>query len=425
MKKIIEKFKNWITKEKMFNLISIIFLTTCCIFYGYRAIYYKNKLNSDKVNETKENLLINNIDKTTVQNGIGLHNENGSLIYKGQAQNNYLKFSGYIFRIISINPDNSIKIIMDDPLNYLMYDKEIKDFNESNINDYLNTYFIKNLNQEYLLKNIVCLDKINNINDQTCLNKNYDSSVSLLSINEYLNSKIDNKSYLDDEDVLLLNRSDDKVWTINNENLSLNNVSAMLKIKPVLLLTNKIKFINGTGTKDDPYNIDESIYNNSYIKIKDDMYKVYNIDGNILKLVSEDNSKNYKTVYSFNEETNLTNNSIIKYLNDNILKNLEYKEDINECSWNYGEYNGDYKTILKNKIESKISLLNVIDPILNYDINDYYFINTINNHAYIYDKFVTDSPKYLNKNIRWTICIDKTKIKNGNGSKNNPYRIEE
>ncbi len=427
MREVLKKICNWMTKEKLFNIISIIFLLSCCGFFGYRALYYKKYFNSLNIKVDPDKLLINQISKETIKKGNGLYEENGALVYKGKIDNNYIKYSGYIWRIIKINSDSSIEIVMDKPLNYMMYDQEMKDYLHSNINEYLNNYFIKTLNTNYILKSVLCLDNVEKINEIKCENKNYDYQVKLLSIIDYLNSRIDNESYLDDEDVLLMNNNSQKVWKINNKNLSLNNTDNMYKIKPVVLLSNQIKYINGNGTKDNPYNIDENWEYGSYVKLGTDLYRIYDNNENILKLVSDTVFMNgeKKSQYNFSSETELNNISISKFLNNNILESLKYKEKLTECSWNYGKYNGDYKSILKNTYTSKISMLNVIDPIYNYEINDYYFINTINDHAYIYDNMVLDIPQYINKNIRWTICLDKTKIISGNGEINTPYIINE
>ena len=56
-----------------------------------------------------------------VYEGEGLYNSNGIYIYKGENVNNYVLFSNMLFRIVKINSDKTIDIVLDDYINKLEF----------------------------------------------------------------------------------------------------------------------------------------------------------------------------------------------------------------------------------------------------------------------------------------------------------------
>ena len=126
-----------LNKEKLFIGVSIIFLSTLIIIYGWRFIYYYRLEKSPaKQNKSLVNVLIDS--SNLVSSGSGLYKSNDEYIYKGQAENNYLLYSGYLWRIIKVNADNTIKLITDDLITSLVWNYEG--------NDYLNSHVYKWLN---------------------------------------------------------------------------------------------------------------------------------------------------------------------------------------------------------------------------------------------------------------------------------------
>ena len=170
-----------------------------------------------------------------VYEGDGLYNPNPSeYVYKGQADKNYLVYNNLLWRIIKINPDGTMLIILDDTMTLLPWDSKVKDYKDSDINKYLNNEFLKNLDESYLVKNTYCEDSVENLKDATCDTKNSDYYVGLLDISTFINTRLDNKSFLlrDNEIYWLNNHSSEKVWHTNGEdgNASVGTSDAVLKI---------------------------------------------------------------------------------------------------------------------------------------------------------------------------------------------------
>lgn len=82
----------------------------------------------------------------------GLEKENSTYIFKGEITNNYVLYNNIIWRIIKINNDNTIELIMDDYINMLP---------KSLISNFFNN-LKNNLDLNYLNKNIICKDQLNN-----------------------------------------------------------------------------------------------------------------------------------------------------------------------------------------------------------------------------------------------------------------------
>ena len=60
------------------------------------------------------------------------------------------------------------------------------------------------------------------------------------------------------------------------------------------------------------------------------------------------------------------------------------------------------------------------------DYSDSYYLMTpgTTGKVYSYGEHMMESKVSLQKGIKPAICIDKTKIKSGNGTKNSPYELE-
>ena len=148
--------------------IILIILTTLLIFNLFR-IYNKTK----NINLLSEYIIKDN----EITNKNGLNKENSSYIFKGETNNDYTLYNNLLWRIVKINNDSSITLILDDYINMLP-------------KNLINVFFenlTTNLNTDYLTKNKICMDEMND-NEITCNKTNNDSYISLLSTYDYLNS---------------------------------------------------------------------------------------------------------------------------------------------------------------------------------------------------------------------------------------------
>ena len=141
--------------------IILIVLATLLVFNLFR-IYNKTK----NINLLSEYIIKNN----EITNKNGLNKENSSYIFKGETDNNYILYNNLLWRIVKINNDSSITLILDDYINMLP-------------KNLINSFFenlTNNLNTDYLTKNKVCIDEMND-NEITCNKINNNSYISLLS----------------------------------------------------------------------------------------------------------------------------------------------------------------------------------------------------------------------------------------------------
>ena len=411
---------------KIFRIVSIVFISACIVFYGYRLIKYYKVFNP-KTTSANEGLMSISIPKNSqiVIEGSGLYRLGGSYVYRGNVDNNYVKFSGMLFRINRINYGGTVELVTDDVINYLSYDKENVSFDKSNINEYLNNEFLSKLNKDFLVETEVCLDKVTDLSNITCENKK-NTYVKLLDINAFLNS-INEESYLAEDVMWLSNISETEVWHTNGVNISSSDSKNYYGIKPVITLKYDTILLNGKGTKDDPYVIEESEKPviGQYVKINEDMWQIYETKDDKLNLVLNTTlDKTYSFSLTKNEFDINEANSLASYLNNIYLESLDYKQILLDNEMCVGTYDNDYKTICEKKVNAKVGLNSVTDILMKNDLNSYYLINgNSNKEVYTYGSEFGLSKFNLSKGIRPTISIKNT-ISKGKGTIDDPYIVE-
>ena len=80
---------------------------------------------------------------------------------------------------------------------------------------------------------------------------------------------------------------------------------------------------------------------------------------------------------------------------------------------------------MNEKVTSKVGINNIIDPIFNKEKINYYLSTPYEeNEIYIYNEGVYGVKTNIVRNISLSVCINKDKLTNGTGTKDNPYIIE-
>lgn len=433
--------------QKIFCFISFLFILSCCIFYGTRFIklYLENK---EKQNVEKNTLVKvireNNTESETFKD------INGTEYFINNSDNNYLVYSNLLWRIIKINNDNSLTVISDASLTSLAYGESLN-YTDSYINKWLNSsdeeysgILEKHLNNKetYLQKTNTCLDIVDELDNKDCENTFNDNYISLLSTSDFVN--IGNKeSYVINNEYFYLNNSNsnNEIWYIDNEgNITTNKGTDIIGVKPVITIKSNLDYISGNGTKDDPYKIEkEQGLFGSYVKLDNQLWRIYQVNENDVRLVLNDylkvNNNNLKYIYS---NTNSYHDdykygSIAYYLNRTFLNTLSYKDKIKEVSWTNGYYgsesNYDYKSALDTTINSKVALISIGDIILNNELENYSTMTgTVNKGSMIYtirsnQKIYTKSVLSEN-NVVPAISLDKELLTKGTGTYDNPLEME-
>ena len=434
-----------ISIQKIFCFISILFIGSCCIFYGTRFI--KLYLENEKRGAAAKNSLAEKIQNNNKENE-NFKQINDDYYFIKDEENNYLEYSNILWRIFKITKDNKVLAISDDSLTSLAYGQD-KTFQESYISKWLNSSdkeysgiletALSN-RETYLTETSICQDKVDTIDNKDC-NDYYSLPFSLLDTHDY--AIIGKESYLINGDnfYLVNSTTDNKIWYITSEGKIITSIgSDIMGVRPVITLKSNFDYNSGTGSKEDPYTIeDEKEFFGSYVKLGSDIWRVYQVNDNEIKLMLNDYLKvnNKYLTYSYSGSNSAFNDSVsgsvANYLNTTYLKSLSYKDKLKETKWSNGYYgstaNYDYEEALKTTVTTKVALLSIGDVILNGELKDFYtttgsalkgtMIYTIKDNK----KPVT---KYMNSelNVVPTICIDKNILTKGNGTIDSPFEME-
>lgn len=431
--------------QKIFCFLSILFIVSCFAFYGTRFI--KLYLENRKTEIIEKDSLVKVLKENNNKND-DFKSVNGENYFTGKTDTNYLMYNHILWRIIKLNSDNSLTAISDKALTYLAFGKT-ESFINSNVYNWLNsnekeyTGILETaLNKNYLQKTTICTTKLDELSNTPCNETNNDNYFSLLSVVDYLNIGSKDSYLANDEYFYLSNlNNDNKVWYIDNEgNGKLSTGNDILGIRPVITIKANVDYVSGKGTKDNPYIIekDNSLFG-SYVKLGNDIWRIYQIKDNDIKLmlndylkVNNDNLK-YKYSNSTSYHNDTVNGSIAYYLNHTFLNNLSYKDKIKETKYENGYYNSsteyNYINSLKNTVDTKVALMSIGDIYLNPELNNYFTMTGNSNRGGMVYAITEDKKIYAKQvsstaNIVPTISIDKSILTKGNGTKDSPFEME-
>lgn len=436
--------KRVINKQKVFIFISIIFITFCILFYGFRFVYYYRKFN--KKTESGETIqLLSSTIRTNNPNvtiGDGLYNVGSEYIFKGKNVNNYVMYSGLLWRIVKINNDGSINLVTEDIMNEFMWGTEKSKYDTSQVRNWLNKtedntgIFYKNLYNpnEYLKNTTLCLDMVSNIGSSTCKEMLTDDIVGMLSLSDYTNSIVDDETYLNIEDEYWLSSisSEGNAWFVDFDKISKTVVTDAYGIRPMITLDSTVYFEKGDGTKENPYTIgyNDGLSIGRYVSLDGHLWIVYDVDNNNVRLALDGYINEGKMNYKFGNNNNYSitsQESLGYYLNNDFYNALSYKDLIVSNDWYIGEYSDDYTNIYKEKVLAKVGLYNIADIKLNNDTKNYYLLTKgTDEKVFGFDMsgYLFESSTTQKRLIKPAITIKKSKILSGNGTLNDPYILE-
>ena len=443
-------------KIKLSNIlitINILFLIGCVIYYGSRMYKYY-RLENPKLEDIKTLYDMVTQGKNIVKKGDGLYKEENSYYYKGKNVNNYLKYSGRLWRIVSVDNNGTLKLITEDLQTSLVWSIDA-DYDTSYLRSWLNdnditikSFYSSLDNTEILIDTKTCYDEINDKN-VTC-EKFVSDKVGTLSVYEYEKSG-SSDGYLNIGSYWWTsnNNKDNKAWyvyskgTINNEVSSGSNFYSY-GVRPTITINAKISNFKGEGTKENPYEVVfdrgnklKDKYIGEYFKFNNLTFKILEKSDDYVKLVlsdllKENNdyvSKSYGSSNYFSQD-----DGIGYYLNNIFYKTLEKRDNILLGSFNVGRYDKSYKydfnKIAEYKENAYVGLLQLGELFIN-DCDNYLLMSrTITSDKTIYQVLENgkiyvgnlDSEKY----VRPVIYVNPNiEIKKGSGSANDPWVGEE
>jgi len=435
--------KKKLSIQKMFNIVSLVFLLTCCIFYGNRFI----KLYLE--NQEKVVVETNTLGKELKEkNKEILKNINGEYYFNGDVTTNYVNYSGILFRVIKIGENNVVTLISDNSLTSLAFG-ENKTYDESYINNWLNIsdnnhsgILEKNLNSmiSYLKSSDLCMNKIDDINNSSCTDIKNDYYLTLPSIDDYINTGAGSSFINTEENFYLANMTtDNQIWYVTKDGKIDKSIGTdIYGIKVVIKTKENLELVSGEGTKDNPYIIETNFgLFGSYIKLDEDIWRVIEVNDNTLKLVYNDYLKDnediisykYSNYNSYYDDTRY--NTLAYYLNKTFLESLSYKDLIIENNYSNGYYglenSYDYTNTLDTTITTKVGLISFGDIILNHELSNYFTLTTSaknNNFIYTIQKDSTPYSKIISSTsyIVPVITINNQTFE-GTGTESDPLRL--
>ena len=443
-KKLLSRF------EFIFCLISLLFAIGVGLYYGGRSFYYYSVQNAKKVAtaNTLNGLVLGS--NYVEQDGDGLHQNTNGYYFKGKIENNYVKFANRIFRIMSINNDETVRLVSNDLVASFLWGIDT-DYNNSNVKKWLtdDQYGIYNATipsrEHFLIKTNYTIDNLNEDKVETGKDT-YSDYVTMLSISDYNLAGGKNSYLYDSKMYYILGTNEDKEVLYINEDGGISSCDGLegYGIKSVITLKQNTPVKGGDGTKDNPYVIDQgdkTNYVDAYVKLGEDLWKVsHDVMGEVIRLYKVGyvtmNGQDYTAMYSdksckfdaYNKK------NIAYYLNNGYYNSLSYKDVIVDSAFNLGEFSEDtdylYMNVYNNIVYNHIGLLNVFDYVSENQLNNYYNLNTTSDLGGI--QYVKYSNGFIEevdvKEARLFVPVisirrDSININSGDGSLLNPYTV--
>lgn len=436
--------------------LNVSLLIIIALFYTFRLVKYYLKENGHKDADTTTLLVDELIKKQSyVDQTKGLVHDKDASIYRyiGKVEDNYLEYSGILFRIVGIDKDNNIKAISDSNLT-LMYSGLEKGFDKSYVYKWLNKgdekysgIFENNMDStdKYLTNTYLCDDVVSDLKNINCEKNNNALKITLLSLYDYASAG-GKESYLNNGESYYLSTIDDKNnnYFINTTgDVGLNKISSKIYgVRPVITIKNNVALMHGDGSKNSPYAVIEKsisklsdVYISKYINYSGSTYRVISTGENV-KIALSDNIKDgdkylEKTFGGKNNIYSTTKKTIGEYLNNTYYKSIKNNDLIVKSSYGIGSNtldNLDYTAVYSKTNTFNIGMLTLGDMFIsdtknvltmNRGIESSMIINVINKDGNVFGDLIAS--KY---EVRPTMYLKgDINIVSGDGSIDSPYEL--
>ncbi len=424
---------------------------------------------SDKIrNETKVTRNVQVVDKLY---SFVKRNTDESNYYKGKDINNYVQFSGMLWQIINVNEDNSVRIILANASSNVTFGKAEK-FTDTNIYRWLTKEFYPHLenSKKYIVPDAKWCSN-NTIYDLTdipeeCNGEQFTGPIGLINIKDLVNTSINRSSFL---------KVRQYYWsldTINSDNANIiyaTDYNGFLRygtnlfsaVKPVINLSKDVYIMNGNGTVDNPYKLNDYDYGKENQEIKNRLDGEYfSYSGYLFRKIGVDQDGNVKMIMASNlKDPVSTEQYLVEYdesittrkfdikekgnvgykLNEELLLKLSDKYIVkHEFEIPEMDENQYYDKWKKTKVSAYLAYPTTYELFSSYNIlaadsiefnyllmdykttNEITFVNTGNGMAY------TMNQNILGSNAVKVVLYLKgdKKISSGKGLMSNPYYIK-
>ena len=416
----------WGNKAKvyLYSLINKEYITDFNLLFHNKVDIYHSYVNVIKNrNGYKYELYIDDVNESFTSRNIRLisalneDNKDYNGYFSGVEVNNYVWFSGQVWRIIDTK--DGIKMITESPVTSIKYG-ESSDWKTSYVREWLNDlddkkyddlnktsldgiFYDSLSNKELIKKTNFCIGKASNvkydfvktvrenngmnileeIEDNSECNEITEDYVGLITASEYFRTFKDGKSFLSNSNYsyTVTPYDDNILWYIYgfspgylmNEKFNLDD---SYSIRPVIVLDENVEIYAGNGSKNNFYRIAENKSNNlskrnigEFVSYSNYLFRIINIDSNEsvkLKLYSLDNRIPYYLYKTDNKEE--------------ACYGIE-KKVVNGCTTKFDSKQGKSPLFRNNKY---VAIKNNIAYYLNGD-DSLSFYNRLNNNSYLID----------------------------------------
>ena len=446
------KKKKKIKLGNIYIFINIVFILGCFIFYGYRLIHFY-RLEHPKIEENTPLYELITLDKNITTINEGLYKEDNVYRYVGNNLDNYVIYSGRLWRIVSAE-DNKVKLITEDPQTSLVWSINTN-YENSYVRSWLNdennelkSFYESLANTSYIVNTKTCIDVV--AEDSLKCEQVVEDKVGLLSAYEYQKAGGE-ESYLNIGEYWWTSNTDkDNVaWYVYSKG-SLNNTSYSgttyysYGVRPTITLNGDIEVIRGNGTKETPYLLDkttENILNKKYVgeylNYSGYTWRIIETDDEYVKIamngiVKNDEGEDLITYFGKSNYYSVSQD-VGKYLNTTFYNKLTNQDYILEHDFNTGRYDKTYKydfnKIAEYKEKAKVGLLQLGELFIT-DVPKYFLATrTITSDNSIYE-VLEEGRIYAGEltdelGLRVTMYLKPDiAILSGEGTNESPYVIE-
>lgn len=439
--------------EFSFDFISLVFVICVGLYFGGRSFYYYSlqSKHSKETADTVNGLVLNNnqLAKDTAE---GLHQDEEGYFFRGNVQNNYVWFANRMFRIMRVNDDGTVKLVSNDLVSSFMWGEQ-EAYDNSNVRVWLTPVdeidvsgvYYKTIPSpdRFIVETKYTYDKLEESKVEYGETEYQDKIVSL-SLNDYITAGGKN-SYLNNGKLYFIlgyNQEDSNLYI--EEDGSIVECSSLdgYGVRAVITLSKNVPVSQGSGTEKDPYVVDQGNdhnYVDSYVKLGDDIWKVYGEDEETIKMylngyITVDGNEVVRNYSGYgNKFDYYSDDNLGYYLMNDYINSLSYKDILIDNTYPYGEMSAEtgysYPNVYSNTYYGKMALLNIFDYVSNNELSDFFRCNTgaqmsTTQYAVLSNGLLEEAEVTDVKHIVPGVSISKSSIKKGSGRIDDPYVTE-
>ena len=226
---------------------------------------------------------------------------------KGTQSENYIWYSGFLWRIMGINADGTIRMITDENITTIPFGEKdtYENYDNSHVKEWLNDYFYNNLKDNDIIIEQVWCSEIQDYDSQqtTCSNLTQLSNVGLLTVDEYnLSGGLHNYLDLGQEFWTMTLIDNEELWKISqNGNVGNNFVGNGRGIRAIINVDANAIITGGSGTvgeNGEPYILNEEMTEKSGENLNDISTSGEHVlfANKLYRIVSKDEDGNTKLI---------------------------------------------------------------------------------------------------------------------------------